>query len=114
MSELNDIWSNNKGNLPEEQLRAYLEGKLNAEQQREVEKWLAEEGMENDAIEGLKEISAGQAQKSVNRINQNLNKRLNIKDKRKISFNDLSTYIAIILMLLIAVVAYYVLRIILK
>lgn len=114
MSDLNEIWKNNKGSLPDEQLLAYLEGRLNAEQQRDVEKWLAEEGMETDALEGLKDISATEAQKSVTRINKNLDKRLNRGGKRKSSFNNFWTYIAIILMLGIAVVAYYIMHMILR
>ena len=61
MSELDDILKNgNKGKLPEEMLMAYLEGRLNPEQQREVEAWLAAEGMESDGVDGLKELPAAE------------------------------------------------------
>ena len=53
MSGLNDILNNGKSMISQEQLIAYLEGRLSAEEQHDVELWLAEEGMESDALEGL-------------------------------------------------------------
>src|SRR5690606_16756437 len=53
MKELKDIWQEEEGSgrLLEEQLLSYLEGRLPPEAQHEVERFLADEGLESDALE---------------------------------------------------------------
>lgn len=113
MSEQNDILSpgNEKGRLPEDKLMAYLEGKLSPAEQHEVEKWLADEGMESDAMEGLKAMQPGETKHSINKLNHNLRKTLlNKKRGRRKIKNDNVTWIAIVIILMLIVLAYVVIR----
>ncbi|RYD55823.1 MAG: zf-HC2 domain-containing protein [Sphingobacteriales bacterium] len=113
MSDLNDIWNSGKGKLPEEKLQAYLEGKLSAEESREVELWLSEEGMESDAAEGLSELPPGDTNKIVGKLNADLNKTLASKRKRRtkaIGENKWG-WVAIIVILLLCILAYFVINV---
>jgi ferric-dicitrate binding protein FerR (iron transport regulator) len=115
MAELNDIWNSGKGKLPEDKLMAYLEGKLSPEEQHEVEAWLAEEGMESDAVEGLKELPASETCKTVNKLNYQLRSALGKKPRRTkaIAKNEWA-WLAIILILLLCIAGYAVLHFMLK
>jgi anti-sigma factor RsiW len=112
MSDTNDIsFDPKKGKLPEEKLIAYLEGKLPAGEQHEVERWLADEGMECDAVEGLRALQPGQTKHSVDRLNHNLRKTLLArKRKRRTSRSDQQTWIAILIILLLVAIAYIIIR----
>ena len=115
MSDRNDIlnFEQNKsgGRIPEDKLMAYLEGKLSPDEQHEIELWLAEEGMESDALEGLKAIRPEEAKHSVQRLNHTLRKKLLHKKRtRRRPKNDHLTWIAIVVILLLAVLAYIVIR----
>lgn len=115
MSEPNNIMPLDSGSenkrLPEDKLLAYLEGRLTPEEQREVELFLAEEGMESDAIEGLHELKPDVTQHSVNRLNHNLRKTLLGKKRQRRTLKyDQFSWIAIVIILLLIVVAYIVVR----
>ncbi len=97
--------------LPEDKLLAYLEGKLSPAEQHEVEQWLADEGMESDAVEGLRQLNPDDTKHSVNKINHNLRKILtNKKRKRRPLNTNYLSWIAIVLILMLAVLAYIVIR----
>jgi ferric-dicitrate binding protein FerR (iron transport regulator) len=115
MSDPNDILSfdRGKGNnkLSEDKLMAYLEGKLSPAEHHEVEQWLAEEGMESDALEGLRALQPTETKHSVNRLNHNLRKTLlHKKRKRRPLKTDHIAWIAILIILLLIVVGYLVIR----
>jgi anti-sigma factor RsiW len=116
MSDENNILSpapggNGKDRLPEDKLMAYLEGKLPPHEQHEVELWLSEEGMESDAMEGLRKLDPQEARHSVNKLGHQLRKAvLNKKRARRKPNNDQFTWIAIAIILLLIVVAYLVIR----
>lgn len=112
MSELDDIWMNeHKGRLPEDMLMAYLEGRLTPEQQHEVEAWLAEEGMEGDAVEGLKELPAAETKQLVTRLNQNLHHQLaKKKRKHKPIINNQWAWLAVLIVLLLCILGYILIR----
>ncbi|MDR3680484.1 MAG: hypothetical protein P4L41_11005 [Flavipsychrobacter sp.] len=119
MSELNDIGQPNRGNrkdgLPEERLIAYLEGKLTPAEQHEVEQWLAMEGMEGDALEGLQNIPAVEARTTVNRLNHQLQNTINYKKRKRRQIADNKwAWMAIIVILLLAVLGYLVIKIAVK
>ena len=99
----------NKGSLPEDKLLAYLEGKLPPQEQHEVELWLAEEGMENDAQEGLAALAATERTQSIGRINTKLHKKL-AKPKRRTLRTDTNIIAVIIIILLMVVAAYCVIK----
>jgi hypothetical protein len=113
MSDKEDILSfgKGKGRLPEDKLIAYLEGKLTPAEQHEVEQWLAEEGMESDAIEGLHGQKPEDTKHSVSRLNHNLRKTIFDKKRRRkpLNTNNLA-WIAIVIILLLVVLAYIVIR----
>ncbi|MFI5195933.1 MAG: hypothetical protein ACHQD8_02495 [Chitinophagales bacterium] len=116
MSDENNILSTGHGNggkerLPEDKLMAYLEGKLSAAEQHEVELWLADEGMESDALEGLRKLKPEETMYSVNKLNHNLRKAMLSKKRvRRRPKTDQFTWIAVVIILLLIVVAYLVIR----
>jgi anti-sigma factor RsiW len=113
MSELNDILSDGKGKLPEDKLMAYLEGKLSPEEQHEVEEWLAGEGMESDAVEGLQALEAEETKKAVGKINYELRKQLGARNKRrtKLIKDNKWGWLAIVIVLMLAIVCYIAIRV---
>lgn len=103
----------NKGRqpLPEEKLLAYLEGRLSPAEQHEVEQWIADEGMESDALEGLNQMQPSEAKESVSRLNYKLRKKLAEKKRsRRPVKTDQLTWIAICIVLLIVILGYLVIR----
>lgn len=112
MSAEQDIWQHGKGNLPEEKLLAYLEGRLSPQEQRDVEALLADEGMESDALEGLKELPAEQTQQLASRINYKLQHDLRKKrhHKRNHFADNKWAWLAVLVVLLLSVLGYCVLK----
>ena len=116
MSDTNDILSPNtehdgRKGLPEEKLMAYLDGKLSPAEQHEVELWLADEGMESDALDGLSGIGADEMRHSVRKLNHGLRKSLSGKKReRRKPQAEQFTWIAILIILLVIIVAYLVIR----
>ena len=85
MSNLNDIWTADEGGmkLTEEQLLAYLEGRLPDEEVLAVEALLAKEGMESDALEGLRELHADEAKNIRRQLNAGLQQTLGKKRRKR-------------------------------
>jgi anti-sigma factor RsiW len=112
MTDLKNILSDDKGKLPEEKLIAYLEGRLSPEEQHEVEQWLADEGMESDALEGLKNVQPNETKDAVSRINHRLLKELTAKrhKRRKQIVNNPWAIVAIVVIILLVVLAFIVIR----
>ena len=115
MSDKDDILSfdRGKGNnkLSEEKLMAYFEGKLSPAEQHEVEQWLADEGMESDAMEGLRNIKPEETRRAVNRLNHQLRKTIVSKKRgRRPLKQDQFTWVAVVIILLLVVLAYIVIR----
>ena len=117
MSDLKDILGNDpQGKLPEDKLMAYLEGRLSAEEQREVESLLSQEGFESDAVEGLKSINTADTKAAVDQLNHNLRKELlsrRPKRRRQIKDNPWAL-LAIGLTLLLVILAYFVIKMVIK
>lgn len=113
MSDAPNIWQGNEGRLSEEELTAYLEGRLSPEARREVERWLSEEGLESDAIEGLQHLPSDETRKSVATLNHYLHKQLSGSQKKKRRPVQVSQWlvIAVILVLLLVLLGYAVLHI---
>ncbi len=116
MSNWNDILSSGAdgqqpGKIPEDKVIAYLEGRLSSDEQHEVERWLAEEGMESDALEGLHHMPSAEARQSVKKLNHQLNNRLTNKKRRRrqpITENKWA-WVAAIVVLLLGILAYIIL-----
>ncbi len=98
--------------LSAEQLRAYLEGRLSPDEQHKVEQWLSEEGMENDALEGLGSVSADEISESVTRIELRLRKKISVKRRNAATFYQEHFWliVAVLLILLLCVLAYLVIH----
>lgn len=116
MSDLDNILTPDPGNggkkrLSEDKLMAYLEGTLPPAEQHEVELWLADEGMESDALEGLRKLKHNDMLHSVNKLNHHLRKTIfSKKRKRRKLGSDQFTWVAVLIILLLAIVAYLVIR----
>lgn len=102
-----------KSTLSDEQLMAYLEAKLNAEEMRQIEELMSEDSAEADAIEGLQMMHPAETKRTVADLNRKLHSEiLRNKPKRKGKFSeDYWGWIAIVIILLLIVVAYIVIRI---
>lgn len=118
MSQYNDIpYSGNDGreksSLTDEQLMAYMEGRLSPEEQRVVEEMMSEESAEADAIEGLKMMHPAETKRSIAELNRKLHTEiLRNSPKRKNKFKeDYWGWIAVVIVLLLIVVGYVVVRI---
>jgi hypothetical protein len=108
-----DPGQNGKKKLSEGKLMAYLEGKLSPAEQRDVEKWLADEGMESDALEGLNMLGPTETRIAVGKLNHKLRKTLSGKGKRRKPLKtEYVTWAAIIFTLLLAISVYIVIRLI--
>ena len=95
----------------DDKLMAYLEGNLSAAEQHEVELWLTEEGMESDAIEGLKTIKTDDAKRSVSRLNNDLGRTIKGKRRtRKKAGPDSNLLVSVVVILLLCVVAFLVFK----
>ncbi len=116
MSDQNNILPSGPENgkrekLSEEKLMAYLEGILTPAEQHEVEQWLADEGMESDALEGLQAMKPEETRRSVNKLNHKLRHTLlSKKRRRKPLKTDHFAWIAIAVILFLIVLAYIVIR----
>lgn len=100
--------------LTDEKLQAYCSGLLSAEEQHEVEQWLATESMESDALEGLQSINPHDTKQMVHRINHRLKKQLKTQHKKKGLKGMEWSWLAVIILMLLAVAAYLVLQIMLR
>jgi len=111
MSGLYEIWNDGKGKLSEEKIQAYLEGTLSPEEQREVEFLLSEETMESDALEGLKQLPVEATQSSIKKLDKQLHQFVYKNKRRARPFADNKwSWLAIILILLLCILAYFILH----
>lgn len=77
--ERNIMYGSN-GQVDEQMLMDYLEGKLNKEQAHEVEQMMTESGFLNDAVEGLSEMRDKQR---IATILHELNTKLQVKTQKQ-------------------------------
>jgi hypothetical protein len=115
MSEdLKDILSNLNPDIDQGTLLRYLQGKLSAEEQHQVEKQMMDSDFEADAMEGLHEV---QDKKKISLLIEQLNSDLKKKTEKKKRFRkrlelklDPWVIIAIVIILLLAVISYIVIH----
>lgn len=113
MSTQDNISSQGPNRLTDEQMMAYVEGRLSAEEQRQVEAWLSEEGMESDALEGLQQLKTGDATQLATRINYKLQNdlRRNRRTRRNHFADNKWGWIAVLVILLLAILAFVVIKV---
>lgn len=110
---LNILSSSNK-DIDNQKLMDYISGKLSKQEQHELEKQMAESEMVSDAVEGLSAIKNQQNISSyVDQLNRSLHSQLQQKkarrQKRRLK-EDPYIYIAIVLVLALIVIAYFVIQ----
>src|SRR5690349_18989819 len=80
--DLKDILSNLHSEVDQEALLKYLEGKLSAKEQHELEKKTLDNDFEADALEGLQDFSnKAKIAGLVEQLNQDLKKKTDKKNK---------------------------------
>jgi hypothetical protein len=111
---LKDILANLNTDIDQETLLLYLQGKLSDEKKHEVEKQLAGNEFDNDALEGLQEINdKQQIAYMVEMLNRDLKKKVEKKKERrkKMVLPDQSwIYLVVFILLLLIVISYIIIR----
>lgn len=112
MSEQNPIFHPQPGTpVTEEQMLAYLEGRLAPEAARAVEEALADEGLESDAVEGLQDMDAAEVKRLSARLNHGLQRKIRSgKRVRRRGMDNRWALLAVAVILLAAVLAYAVIH----
>lgn len=109
-----NILSNSNKDIDNQQLMDYLSGRLSGEALHEMERSMAENAFLNDAVEGLQQLKGKQnIEAYVDELNAAMLKGLDKKKKRRLRRrlkDDPWTYLAIILVLALCIVAYYLIR----
>jgi hypothetical protein len=120
MDELKKILSVKKGKStnPEEDLLRYLDQTLDENKRFDLEEQLLEDGFENDAVEGLQQLNNTTIAKNyTNELNARLDQLTHI-NKRKRKLKDMPNQqwalIAVVLILLLCLMGYYVLHLLSK
>ncbi len=113
-SDLLNILSNSNKDIDNQKLMDYISGKLSGKDKHEVEQWMIDNNFESEALEGLQTVKDQKdLQAYVDQLNKELNKYLQQKkhrrDRRKIKEIPWS-YLAITLVLLLIIIAYFVIQ----
>lgn len=112
MSTANDIFDRDPRQPSEEEMLAYLQGKLSKSRQREIEELISDEQPEADALEGLKLLHGTEALRSTRKLQQKLHTELlRTKHKKPRTGSEFWSWMAIIIILLLMVVGYVVVQI---
>ena len=111
---LKDILSNLSPEVDQQALLLYLQGKLTAEQQHQLEKDMMANDFSSDALEGLGEIKDDKKiQALVDQLNTQLRKntRKRKENNRKLELKQPPwTYLSIILVLLLVIISYFIIH----
>ena len=111
---LKDILSNLNTNVDQETLLAYLQGKLAAEKQHELEKQMLANEFETDAMDGLQALQNTQnISHIVEQLNNDLKKKTAKKNSRREKLEikaELWIWIAILIILLLVVISYVIIH----
>lgn len=111
---LKDILSNLNPEVDQEKLLQYLQGKLSAQDQHQLEEQMMGDDFDSDALEGLQEFQNKKDLSAlVDQLNADLKKRTEKKKrfKQKLKLNlDSNVVIAIVIILLLIILSYLVLH----
>ncbi|MBC7828974.1 MAG: hypothetical protein H7122_14590 [Chitinophagaceae bacterium] len=112
--DLLNILSNSNKDIDNQKLMDYISGKLTGKDKYEVEQWMIDSNFESEALEGLQAVKDKKDLEAyVDQLNKELNKYLQQKkqrrDRRKIKEIPWA-YLAIVLVLVLAVIAYFVIQ----
>jgi len=111
---LKDILSGLNPDIDQETLLLYLQGKLSAQEQHEVEKKILDNEFAADALEGLQDFKDKKNITAlVDQLNADLKKRTEKKkksrEKRKLNL-DSNLVIAVVIILLLILISYLIIR----
>ncbi|MBS1974529.1 MAG: hypothetical protein JST13_09275 [Bacteroidetes bacterium] len=116
-NDLLNILTNDNQDFDNQKLIDYLNGKLPPQEKHEVEKWMADNHIANDAIEGLQHIKDKKnLSLYVGQLNKNLHEQLQKNKARHTNpsiTQRLWVYIAAILILALCIIGFYILRMLL-
>jgi hypothetical protein len=111
---LKDILSNLNPDIDQETLLLYLQGKLSAEKQHELEKKILDNNFETDALEGLQKLKDKQ---NVSAIIEQLNRNLSKKTKKRKQHKELwglktnpTLWITVIIILILIIISYLIIH----
>lgn len=112
MSDQNPIFPSQPGpGVSEEQMLAYLEGRLSPEAARVVEEALASEGLESDAVEGLQQIETADVKRMSAHLNHDLQRKIRSgKRVRRRGTDTKWAWVAALVTLMIVLLAYAVIH----
>lgn len=116
-NELNNILNNPEGKDNKEKLWDYLQHNLDSTSLHLFEQQMASDSFLDDAVEGLELVKN---KRNIPQITNNLNKELKQKlhsgkkKRKRIFFNQPWIYIAVIIILLLTLAAYFVINRLLK
>jgi hypothetical protein len=114
INDLLNILPDNCNGIDDQKLMDYLQGKLSGQEKYEVEKWMADNDIAGDAVEGLEDIKDKiDLQSYVDQLNKNLLVQLQKKKQRRIKMRLKEfplLYFTVVLILLLCIIAYFVLR----
>ncbi|HVE62020.1 MAG TPA: hypothetical protein VNA26_09380, partial [Chitinophagaceae bacterium] len=98
--------------IDQETLLLYLQGKLSAEKQHELEKKLMDSDFETEALEGLQKIKDQQGVSAIiEQLNRELKKKTQKRKQRKEKFRlntDPTVWVTIIIILFLIIISYLV------
>jgi len=113
-NDLLNILPDNDNGIDNRKLMDYLEGKLTGEEKHAVEKWMADNDMASDAVEGLENMKEKKnLQQYVDQLNKNLQSQLQKKKQRKNKMRLKQypwIYLTIVIILLLCIIGFFVLR----
>ena len=108
------ILSNSNKDIDNQQLMDYLSGKLSGEALHELERSMADSAFLNDAVEGLQQLkSKKDVQTYVDELNAAMQRTLDKKKNRRLRRHlreEPWTLLAIVLVLALCVISYFVVR----
>lgn len=111
-NDLLNILSNSNKDIDNQKLMDYLSGKLSEQEKHEVEKWMVDNEFENEAVEGLQQLSGnkkldGYVDQLNKELHQYIRQKKDRREKRQIG-NSLWVYVAIVFILVIIIIAWMV------
>ena len=116
-NDLLNILPDNNNGIDDRKLMDYLEGKLSGEEKHEVEKWMADNDMASDAIEGLENIKEKKnLPLYIEQLNKNLQDQLEKKKQHRTKMKIKEypwIYFAVVLILLLCIIGFVILRMLL-
>lgn len=115
--DLLNILANSNKDIDNQELMDYLSGNLSGKQLHDVERSMADNAFLNDAVEGLQQMAdQKKLQSYVEELNANLQKNMAKKKERRLRRrlqHTPWTYVAIALVILFCLLAYWIIRILL-